>query len=208
MSVRLLFVNFFISIKMKTFSKAEIEKIGNAVVFFAEKVGDLSKTKLLKLIYLTEETFIRNYSIPMFGLEFDIWQAGPVSKDIYIDLSDEQPSLLSDFIKTESDDKATYIRPKKGFCDDEFSDNELQILEFICEKFGNMSAKSLVDYTHRKNSLWHIIAREKGLLESFFLGLTNSSDEKIDFTRILDKKGIEAYREQVQFKELVSAINR
>lgn len=192
---------------MKTLSKTEVEKIGNAIIFFAERINDLSKTKLLKLIYLTEEMFVRSYNIPMFGLEFDVWQAGPVSRDIYIDLSDEQPSLFSDFITTISSEKATYIRPITSFSDDEFSDNEIGILELICSKFGNMTAKKLVEYTHRKNSLWYKIAKEKGFLEAFELGYSKSSDEKIDFTRVLDEKGLEAYKEQVCFKELVRAIN-
>lgn len=192
---------------MKNYSKSDIEKVGNAIVFFAEKIQDLSKTKLLKLIYLTEEMFIRRYKIPMFRLEFDIWQAGPVSRDIYIDLSDEQPSLFSNFITTESNEKATYIKPISSFSDDEFSDNELQVLQVICEKFGTMTAKSLVEYTHRKTSLWYKIAKEKDLLEGFEQGYSKSSDEKIDFTRILDEAGIEMYKEQIYFKELVSAIN-
>lgn len=192
---------------MKTYSKAEIEKIGNAIVFFAERISDLSKTKLLKLIYLTEEIFVRNYNIPMLDLEFDIWQAGPVSRDIYIDLSDEQPTLFSEFIRTVNSEKATYIQPLKSFSDDEFSDNEIAILELVCDKFGSMTAKSLVEYTHKRNSLWYKIAKEKGLLEAFELGISKSSDEKIDFTRVLDEKGLEAYNDQIRFKELVRAIN-
>lgn len=192
---------------MKTYSKTEIEKIGNAIVFFAERISDLSKTKLLKLIYITEEIFVRNYNIPMLGLEFDIWQAGPVSRDIYIDLSDEQPTLLSDYIKTVSNEKATYIQPLLSFSDDEFSDNEIGVLELVCDKFGGMTAKELVKYTHKRNSLWYKIAKEKGLLEAFELGISKSSDEKIDFTRVLDEKGLEAYMEQIKFKELVRAIN-
>jgi uncharacterized phage-associated protein len=192
---------------MKTYSKAEIEKIGNAIVFFAERIRDLSKTKLLKLIYITEEIFVRNYNIPMLGLEFDVWQAGPVSRDIYIDLSDEQPTLLSEYIMTVSNEKATYIQPLRSFSDDEFSDNEIGILELVCDKFGGMTAKNLVEYTHKRNSLWYKIAKEKGLLEAFELGISKSSDEKIDFTRVLDEKGLEAYKEQIRFKELVRAIN-
>lgn len=192
---------------MKNYSKSEIEKVGNAIVFFAERIQDLSKTKLLKLIYLTEEMFVSRYNIPMFGLEFDIWQAGPVSKEIYIDLNEEQPSLFSSFITTERDEKATYIKPISSFSDDEFSDNELQVLQVVCEKFGNMTATKLVNYTHRPNSLWYLLAKEKGLLEIFNNHYSNSSDEKIDFTRLLDSAGIEAYREQVHFKEIVRAIN-
>lgn len=110
-------------------------------------------------------------------------------------------------ITTVRTEKATYIKSVSKFSDDEFSDNELQILDIVVEKFGSMTAKQLVDYIHRKTSLWFQMAKEKGLLEYFEHGFTNSSDEKIDFTRLLDKSGIEAYKEQVYFKELVSSIN-
>jgi uncharacterized phage-associated protein len=191
---------------MKIYSKADIKKIGNAIVFFAERNPDLSKTKLLKLLYLTEEMFIRKYNVPMFRLEFDVWQAGPVARDIYIDLSDE-PFLWGNFIALDRIESATYIKSKVQFSDEEFSDNELEVLSIINDKFGRMTAKQLVDYTHRKTSLWYQIAKENGLLEVFKHGYSNSSDEKIDFTRLLDESGIEAYNEQVHFKELVSAIN-
>ncbi|MGV8135368.1 MAG: type II toxin-antitoxin system antitoxin SocA domain-containing protein [Mangrovibacterium sp.] len=191
---------------MKPYSKADIDKIGNAFIFFAERNPDLSKTKLLKLLYLTEETFIRSYNVPAFGLEFKVWQAGPVARDIYIDLSDE-PSIWGNFISLERTENATYIKPKIRFSDGEFSDNELEMMTLINDKFGKMTAKQLVDYTHRETSLWYQIAKEKGLLEVFKQGNSNSSDEKIDFTRLLDKAGIEAYNEQVRFKELVTAIN-
>lgn len=192
---------------MKPYSKTEIDKIGNAMVFFAEKIDDLSKTKLLKLIYLAEEFFVRKFNIPMFGLEFDIWQAGPVSKEIFIDLSEEKPSIFSNYVRTEKGEVGTNVRPQTHFSDDEFSDDELESLEFIYNKFGSMTATALVNYVHRKNSLWYKIAKEKGLLEIFEGGYSNSSDEKIDFTRILDEKGLEKYIDQIHFKELVRSIN-
>lgn len=128
------------------------------------------------------------------------------ARDIYIDLSDE-PLLWGNFISLDRTENATYIKPKVRFSDDEFCDNELEVMTIINDKFGRMTATQLVDYTHRETSLWYQIAKGNGLLEVFKQGYSNSSDEKIDFTRQLDKSGIEAYNEQLHFKELVSAIN-
>lgn len=191
---------------MRTYSKSDIEKIGNTIVFFSERIPDLSKTKLLKLLFLLEETYVRNYNLPFLGLEFEVWQAGPVARDIFIELADE-PNLLNNFIATNKTSDATFVKALKPFNDDEFSDNELDTLDFVVETFGSLTATKLVEITHRKNSAWYQVAKEKGLLDAFNAGLANSSDEKIDFTSYLDERGKEIFIEQNMFKTLVSFIN-
>ena len=108
---------------MCKFSEDSRQKLGNAVIYIANHTEQLSKTKLLKLLFLMEEYMVKRYHVPFMGLPFEIWQAGPVAKDIFIDLSDG-PFLLKDFVKTEVQKDATYIRAIKPFCDDEFADCE------------------------------------------------------------------------------------
>lgn len=191
---------------MKTYTKYDIAKIGNTIVYLAQKVPDLSKTKLLKLLYFLEESFVRKYNIPFLNLEYEVWQAGPVARDVFIDLSDE-PLLLDKYITTEKDNNSTYIKAVSEFSDDEFSDNEIEMLDFVISKFGKLTAKELVDLAHRKGSNWYQIAKEKGLLERFESKLANSSEEKIDFTWYLDESGKLIYIEQVTFNKLVQCIN-
>ena len=191
---------------MKTYSRSDIEKIGNAIIYLAERIPHLSKTKLLKLLYLLEESFVKKYQLPFLNLEFEVWQAGPVARDIFIDLSDE-PLLLKDYITIEKKDDATYIKPATSFSDDEFSDNEIDMLELIIAHFGPLTAAELVKRTHQKNSNWYTIAKKKGLLDLFENKLTNSSDEKIDFTWYLDEKGRDSFAEQNHFNQLLSCIN-
>lgn len=191
---------------MKTYSKSDIDKIGNAIIYMAERIPDLSKTKLLKLLYLLEETYAKKYQLPFLNLEFEVWQAGPVARDIFIDLSDE-PLLLKDYITIDKKTDATYIKPVAKFSDDEFSDNEMDMLDLVVEHFGPLTATDLVKRTHQKNSNWYAIAKSKGLLELFENRLTNSSDEKIDLTWYLDEKGKDTFAEQNQFNQLISSIN-
>src|ERR1700722_15526779 len=94
------------------YTRNQIEKLGNALIFLCEKmisVGEaVSKTHLLKLVFIIEEISVKTYGIPFFDLRFDVWKLGPVSKDLFVELS-EEPALLADFIYREVRNNNTYI---------------------------------------------------------------------------------------------------
>jgi uncharacterized phage-associated protein len=167
-----------------TYTKEEVDKIGNAIIYLSHRVSPLSKTKLLKLIYLIEETSIKKYGLPVFNLRFLLWKFGPVSKDLFIELSSE-PVLLDEFIGREEKDGNTFIVPLKSFSDDEFSDNEMSVLDLVIDKFKGFSAEELVKFTHREHSLWHSTAKEEGVLELLENELINNTEIEIDFASLL-----------------------
>ena len=169
-----------------TYTKEEVDKIGNAIIYLSEKVPFLSKTKILKLIYLIEETSIRKYGLPIFNLRFFLWKFGPVSKDLFIELSSE-PDLLRNYIvaKRNDDDCKNYFTALQPFCDDEFSDNEMAVIDLVIDKFKGFSAEELVKFTHRTHSLWHTTAVEAGVLEKLENQLINNTDIEIDFSVLL-----------------------
>jgi uncharacterized phage-associated protein len=189
---------------MEYLSGVKKEKLANTIVFFAEKLHNISKTKLLKLIYLVEEYYIKKYRIPFLDIDFEIWQAGPVNKEVFSELSDS-PVILKDYIENIQEGKSTIIKPLRAFCDDEFSDNELEMLQYIVDNFGGYTANQLVEITHRTISPWYIIAQEKGLLESFKKGMRNTSEEKIDFERFFcdSEENSKKFKEQKMFNSFV-----
>ena len=77
-------------------TNSDKDKLGNTVVYIASHTNNLSKTKLLKLLYFMEEYSVRRFHTPFLGLPYEVWQAGPVVKDVFIDLS-ETPVLLPSF---------------------------------------------------------------------------------------------------------------
>src|SRR5258706_9819966 len=112
-----------ITSKNKSFTKDQINKIGNSIVYLSKNISDLNKTKILKLLFLMEEACIKKFGHPFFGIDFQLWKLGPVAKDIFIDLSDETPTLLKDFVKKDTINPSNFIA-KAEFNDDEFSDND------------------------------------------------------------------------------------
>lgn len=179
-------------------TKSDKEKLGNTVVYIASHTNNLSKTKLLKLLYFMEEYSVRRFHTPFLGLPYEVWQAGPVVKDVFIDLS-ETPVLLDGYVTKRILRDATYIVAAKEFCDDEFSDNDLLVMSEVLKKYGNMTAKELVQLTHKKGSLWYNAASKQNLLVPFEKKMMNNSDVVIDFSEELTEVGKEFYQEQIDF---------
>lgn len=164
----------------------QIDKIGNTLVYFANNVGELSKTKILKLLFLIEEKSIQTFGVPFFGVDFKVWKFGPVIQDVYVDLSEASPGLFSAYIKKDSLDSSLYIA-NATFNDDEFSDNDIFLLEKIREFARHKTAKDLVDFTHDKNSLWRKTAMRHGVLAALEAGAINSTEYTIDFGLLFEK---------------------
>jgi uncharacterized phage-associated protein len=186
------------------YTRSQIEKMGNAIVYLATHIPDVNKTKLLKLLYVIEEIAIKKYGFPFFNIRFDVWKFGPVSKDLYVEFSDS-PDLLAKFIEINKTDDTTFIRPIVEFDDDEFSDNDIALLDYVATNFKNMTAKQLVNLTHRKHAPWYQTALKHGLHERFALGQINSTNIEIDFSTLFEDEKFKAF--YLENKELLAFNN-
>jgi uncharacterized phage-associated protein len=169
------------------YTKNQIDKLGNALIYLCEKMKEpLSKTHLLKLIFIIEEISVRKYGIPFFDLRFDVWKLGPVSKDLFVELS-EEPNILAEFISIESvnNGNSTIVKPKKAFSDDEFSDIEIQLLNEVSDRFLYCTAKELINYTHRKNSPWYNAALKNGVLDLLESNKLTTTEIQIDLSETI-----------------------
>lgn len=192
------------------FSSSKIDKLGNTIIYLASEIPDLSKTKLLKLLYLLEHCSVRLNKVPFANLEFEVWLAGPVSKDVYVDFSNDEQSLLKDYVEmeTRSGMPGTYVKSLRVFCDDEFSDNDMELMDLIIKKFGNKTGTELVEICHKENMPWYQIAQERGILESFQSGCLTSSDYKIDLSDLLEGCDKDFYRDVVEFNNFGRSLKR
>lgn len=163
---------------------SQINKVGNALIYLSENILLLSKTKALKLLYILDEFSISQSGIPFFNLKYKAWKFGPVSEEIFIDLSDE-PFILRDFVKTETNSNKTIIKAIKAFNDDEFSDNDIELMDKVIEKFGEDSSDNLVRYTHRQNSPWFTTAQENLVLELLLNQTINNTELIIDMSSLI-----------------------
>jgi len=182
----------------------QVQKIGNTLIYLASNVGELSKTKILKLLFLLEESSVKRFGYPFFGLNFQIWKLGPVLKEVYIDLSEDSPNLLKNFIEKDAFDDKIY-NAKGEFNDDQFSDNDIYLLEKIKDFARHKTAKDLINHTHKENSLWRKTAIKNGILQELESEDVNSTEYVIDFSLLFENDEIlkERYLESLENLEFI-----
>ncbi len=182
------------------YSKEHIDKIGNTVVFLASHIHRASKTKLLKLLYILDEISIKKSGLPFLNLEYKVWKFGPVPSELFVEFS-SPPSFLKEFIKRETTQEGhNYISPKKEFKDDEFSQNELDLMNYVVNRFKDSTPEELIAYTHRINSPWHNAAVKHSVLELLENEEISSTDFIIDMSELIeyDQRKLGLYKEFIE----------
>lgn len=135
------------------YSKAQIDRIGNLLVYLTEKLGPMPKTKLLKLIYIIEEESVKQSGTTFTELSYTYLPMGPVSTFVNKQI-DKNRDTLGSYINIESKGSAKVISPAAAFNDDEFSDFDIQLMDSVIKNFGHLKVQELIDYTHRDGSPW------------------------------------------------------
>lgn len=190
---------------MCRFSEANRRKLGNAVAFIAQRAKYPYKTEVLKLLFLMEEQMVQRYHMPFLGIPFSVWRMGPVSVDVFEELSDG-PALLEDYIVLQFNGQGIRVTAKGEFEDDEFSNAELEMMERVMEKYGQMNSEELIEETHRDGGLWKLTAEENGLLEDFELRRANSSSVVIDMSRGLCPDDKRFYEETLEVRQAANML--
>lgn len=136
---------------MCTFSESSRVRLGNAVMYIAARAKYPYKTEVLKLLFLMEERMVQKYHVPMLSIPYSVWRLGPVSVDVFEELSDG-PVLLSDFVTLQFNGQGIMVKPSREFDEDEFSDAELEVMAEVMEKYGDMNSEQLIDLTAKAPS--------------------------------------------------------
>ena len=201
--------------------------MGNAVMYIAARAKYPYKTEVLKLLFLMEERMVQKYHVPMLSIPFSAWRMGPVSVDVFEELSDG-PVLLADFVTLQfnvwsserhpsrledgrvvtdegkANGQGIKVTPSRKFDEDEFSDAELEVMAEVMEKYGDMNSEQLIELTHREGSLWRDTVKEHGLLEDFEQKRANSSTVVIDMGRQLCPDDRAYYNETLENRQLAN----
>ena len=190
---------------MCRFSETSRVRLGNALMYISSHAKYPYKTEVLKLLFLMEERMVQKYHVPLLGIPFSVWRLGPVSVDVFEELSDG-PVLVNDFVTLQFNGQGIMVKPCKAFDEDEFSDAELQVMAEVMEKYGGMNTDELIAVTHKEGSLWYETAKEHGLLEDFEQRRANSSTIVIDMGRQLCPDDRAYYNETLENRQIANLL--
>lgn len=101
-----------------------------------EDSGDvITNLKAQKLLYYVQGVALAKLNQPMFQEDFVAWQYGPVIVRLY--------NELKQFGRNQVE-----LPPVAGSVEDEFSDDQLDVIASVYKTFGQFSAWKLRDMTH------------------------------------------------------------
>ena len=135
----------------------DIEIAGQMAAWFVRKQGGtMPHLKLMKLLYLSERTFIERHGFALLGDRLVSMDHGPV---LSITLNYMQGYKKPDngwdkWISSKKDHKVSLARKFKAHDLDLLSKATLEILEDVWRSYGHMGQWDICDYTHEHCPEW------------------------------------------------------
>ncbi|MDO8583739.1 MAG: Panacea domain-containing protein [bacterium] len=142
--------------------KIPLRKLKAIILYFCENTDSkfLGKVKLMKLFYFLDFTHVKRHGIPVTWDHYVHLEYGPIPstiKNLVDDAGEDfDSSPLADTIGIEKKDGVNMYRivqRRKFTKADEgmLSENELDILKEVCQRFGNENTAYIVKQSHEEN---------------------------------------------------------
>lgn len=129
-----------------------------------------------------------------------------MAKDLFVDMHSKDQCLLEGYIHIHHDKEGrAYVTSLRQFDDDEFSDNDLVVLDSIVKQFGHLSAEEVLVLTRQSNSPWSLAAKQYHILIDLLKG-TLTTDYKIDFRTTLDVDQQMAYDQYLEYLDATRSL--
>jgi uncharacterized phage-associated protein len=176
-----------------------LDKVGNLIIYLVDQVQKKHRkpvhvTRLLKLLFIIDETSVKETGVPVTGLDYRVWKMGPVAYAVYADLARNNAEQLGSFAEAKSGEgESKKIESTNRFDDAEFSDYEMSLIDTVVDKYGAFDGNALVELLHEEGSLWEKIVDEKELAQKFETEATGPF--KIDLRALIadDPQKLELY---------------
>lgn len=118
--------------------------------YILNKQKSITSVKLLKLAYIAHGMTLGVLGRALLDENVEAWPYGPVVRSIYHAVAG-QGSRQIEKIDNVPDNWENMIH-----------NDEKRILDYVCDKYGNISAYTLSDATHKEGTPWDITMKTTG----------------------------------------------
>lgn len=127
----------------------DIDKIESIISYFAKRVNNLYKVKLMKMLWYADSLCYKQYETAMTGLVYFHDDMGALPKGHYKILDLENVKV----VKEEDYENTRYhILPNDKIDLSIIDANEMDILDQVINKFRNFKAKDIINYMHEERA--------------------------------------------------------
>lgn len=133
------------------YKQFDLKKFCHIVLFFAQNVQQLWLTKLNKLMFYTDFTYFKEYTVSLSGVKYLKFEHGPVPE--------EYETLLwvlqdAGYIRKVPDIAGQYngmvVEALAEFDRDLFTQNEIEVMESVLTKYGETTASFIRGKSHEE----------------------------------------------------------
>ncbi len=152
------------------------EKNGILLAYIANNIPNIHLRKLLKIIYLMDEHFMKMRGFPLTWFDYYAWAKGPVAPEVY-EIKNGAFDKFVSYHRTESEKRIVNMVSNVSLrIKDAFSESETIEIDKLIKTYRTSSADELSELTHVKDSIWSKVVAENQLV---FDESTKTSDCQI-----------------------------
>ncbi len=127
-----------------------LPRISHAIAYFEQHIGDLYKTKLNKLLFYLDFLAYKYGGYSITGLQYRAIPYGPVPAEygrLFLRLQDDEQISVEERNGKEDQYSEVY-HSGVTFDNDQFSEDEIRILQFVARFFGDKNTSDIVRLSH------------------------------------------------------------
>jgi uncharacterized phage-associated protein len=147
------------------FRKPSLARIAMVIAFFSESINRLWKTKLNKLLFYSDFLHYKRSGHSISGIAYRAIPFGPVPSEyekLYIKLSDDNFANI-ELVEFNDGNYGEAIRPAEKFDATLFTNDELETLQAVAQRFGKFNTKQIVEVSHQEKA-WVENEPHRGLI--------------------------------------------
>lgn len=136
---------------------ANRKKNGALLAYIANSIPAIHLRKLLKIVYLIDEKFMRLRNFPITWFDYYAWEKGPVAPEVY----DIKNGAFADYVLChKNENRSNIVEPvlsakyqiQKQM--DIFSPFELEVIDSVISENESKTPDELTSLTHEEGTLW------------------------------------------------------
>ena len=141
------------------FKILDIDKLEAIVSYLAERINNLYKVKLMKMLWYADSLFFNKYDSSMTGLVYRHEAMGALPIGHYKIVGLERIKKIEE---EEYENTSYLFLPNDSIDTGCLSEEELAVLDAVIEKFESYTAKEIVKYMHKEKA--YIKTKDKEII--------------------------------------------
>jgi len=114
-----------------------------------------------------------------------VWQSGLNSTALFVDLASNSFFYLGDYIEEKYSEDLDYIMPLQECHDDEFTENDIALLDQMIVVLAHKSQPDLEEQIANKNALWYQSANDHAVFRNLELQPNSPTGLEIDMSLLI-----------------------